>query len=638
MAGRMNEFEKRMAHHEEELRWLYMELYNNDSMYAELCGQLRRYYDERDESLKALDRSREQDGWKAGHNCEWDGSSEMNQKPDRERNPVKWYANTNMLGMMLYSDQFAGNLKGVQEKLPYIKDCGVNCIHLMPFLDTPMGRSDGGYAVSDFRKVRPDLGTMDDLAALAQECHSQGISLCMDFVMNHTSEDHEWAVRARRGEGEYMSRYFFYDNPDIPRQYEATVPQVFPTTAPGNFTYLPEIGHYVMTTFYPYQWDLNYANPRVFNEMMYNFLFLANQGMDIIRIDAVPYIWKELGTDCRNQPKVHTIVRMMRMISEIVCPGVALLGEVVMEPQKVVPYFGTPEKPECHMLYNVTTMATLWNTVATRDTRLLRRQMDAVCALPKEYTFLNYLRCHDDIGWGLDYDFLRTCGMEEVSHKKYLNDYFRGAVPGSVSRGELYNDDPTLGDARFCGTTASMCGIESAGFEGNMEAMKSAIRKDIMLHAYILTMSGLPILYSGDEIGQVNDYSYKQDPEKVGDSRYIHRGKFHWELAGIRFDETTVQGKMYWALKRLESIRRREAAFHPDVEVYTKDYYDSSVLWLVRDNGSETMHAIFLFSDRGREIYMPRKREYLDLRMGKTEMLESVWLEGWDFLWLKEVW
>lgn len=430
-------FEKRLKKHHDELRWLYMELYDNDAMFAELCGQMYEYYQDRNQQMKALDQK-------------------------REKNPT-WFRRKDMLGIMLYIDNFAGTIQGLQDKLSYLESCHVNYIHLMPFLDSPEGRSDGGYAVADFRKVRPDLGSMDDLSQLSEACHERGISLCMDFVMNHTSEDHEWARRARQGEGEYMSRYFFYDNYDIPAQYEETVPQVFPTTAPGNFTWLPEIGHFVMTTFYPYQWDLNYRNPRVFNEMMYNFLYLANQGMDIIRIDAVPYIWKELGTQCRNLQQVHTIVRMMRMIGEIVCPGVVLLGEVVMEPEKVVPYFGTVEKPECHMLYNVTTMATTWNCVATRDVRLLKKQMDIVNGLPREYTFLNYLRCHDDIGWGLDFDTLKSWGMEEVAHKKYLNDYFTGKYPGSVSRGELYNDDPRLGDARFCGTTASMCGVESAG-------------------------------------------------------------------------------------------------------------------------------------------------------------------------------
>ena len=431
-------FQYRLEKHHDELRWLYMELYQNDDMFAELCSKMYEYYRQRSSKLKERDAKREQE---AG-----------------------WYHRKDMLGMMLYIDNFAGNMQGVKEKIPYLKECNINCLHLMPFLDTPEGRSDGGYAVADFRKVRPNLGTMKDLAELAEKCHEEDINVCMDFVMNHTSEDHEWAKRARDGEGEYMSRYFFYDNNDVPEKYEETVPQVFPTTAPGNFTYLPENGHYVMTTFYPYQWDLNYRNPRVFNEMMYNFLYLTNQGIDIVRIDAVPYIWKELGTTCRNLKQVHTIVRMMRMIAEIVCPSVLLLGEVVMEPEKVVPYFGTIEKPECHMLYNVTTMATTWNSIAARDIRLLKKQMDILNHLPKQYVFLNYLRCHDDIGWGLDYETLKQWGMEEIPHKRYLNDYFTGKIAGSISRGELYNDDPVTQDARFCGTTASMCGIEKAGF------------------------------------------------------------------------------------------------------------------------------------------------------------------------------
>ena len=293
---------------------------------------------------------------------------------------------------------------------------------------------------------------MADLEHLADACRAGGMSVCLDFVMNHTSEDHEWAKKARAGEPGYRERYFFYDSWDIPREFEKTVPQVFPTTAPGSFTQL-EGGQIVMTNFYPYQWDLNYANPAVFNDMTKNMLFLANRGVDIIRLDAIPYIWKELGTDCRNLPQVHTLSRMLRMACEIVCPSVLLLGEVVMEPSKVAPYFGTPDKPECHMLYNVTTMATTWHTLATGDVSLLKRQMEAVCALPKDFFFLNYLRCHDDIGWGLDYAWLgQRFGTNEVAHKKYLNDYFTGKWPGSGSRGVLYNDDPRLGDARLCGT------------------------------------------------------------------------------------------------------------------------------------------------------------------------------------------
>ncbi len=603
-------FQKRLEKHHDELRWLYMELYGNDDMFAELCSQLYEYSEQRSKQLKKMDESREKD--------------------------PNWYKKNDILGMMMYIDNYAGNLKGVEEKLDYLEECQVNYIHLMPFLDTPKGRSDGGYAVSDFRKVQPQLGTMEDLESLTQACHKRGMNVCMDFVMNHTSEDHEWAVRARHGEGEYMSRYFFYHDYSIPSQYEKTVPQVFPTTAPGNFTWLQEAGHFVMTTFYPYQWDLNYRNPRVFNEMVYNFLFLANKGIDVMRIDAVPYIWKELGTNCRNLPQVHSIVRMMRMICEIVCPGVLLLGEVVMEPEKVVPYFGTVEKPECHMLYNVTTMASTWHTVATGDTRLLKLQMDIVSGLPKEYVFLNYLRCHDDIGWGLDYGFLKQFGMNEVSHKKYLNDFLTGAFPEAFGRGELYNSDPTSGDARLCGTTASLCGIEKAAYERNDEALAQAVRLDLMLHAYMLTQSGIPVIYSGDEIGQENDYTYHEEPDRWGDSRYLHRGRFRWDLEAKRSETGTVQEKLFNGIGKLEQIRKGSPVFHTDAQVHTIDTRDDAVLGIVRENAGQKLTALFNFSAYEKTVYLEEGTGYTDLISGKKTKGSEVHVEGYGACWLVE--
>ena len=564
----MYEFEKRLQKHHDELRWLYMGLYDNGSMFFELIERIRGFYMERSEALKQIDRSRESD-------------------PD-------WYRRNDLLGMMLYIDNFGGTINGVREKLDYLRDSNVNYIHLMPFLDTVPGRSDGGYAVKDFRTVQPWLGTMDDLEALTGACHDRGMQVCMDFVMNHTSEDHEWAKRARAGEGQYMNRYFFYADPSVPKAYDKTVPQVFPTTAPGNFTYLPDAGHWVMTTFYPYQWDLNYANPVVFNEMMFNFLYLANQGVDVVRVDATPYIWKEIGTSCRNLPQVHTIMRMMRLIGEIVCPSVILLGEVVMAPELVAPYFGTVEKPECHLLYNVTTMATTWHTVATKDVRLLRQQLDVVAKLPKEQVFLNYLRCHDDIGWGLDYDTLALWGMEQVPHKKYLNDYFRGFTGGDA-RGELYNEDPVTGDARLCGTAASLCGLEGRDKE-------KAICLDLMLHAMMLFQSGIPVLYSGDEIGQCNDWDYKLDPNKVQDSRYLHRGKMPWDLAERVDDPETSEAKIFHGLAKLGQLRRQGKAFSAQADFWTFDTGSDAVLGLGRWYEGEGVLGLFNFGEDARVV------------------------------------
>ncbi|MBQ3391951.1 MAG: alpha-amylase family protein [Lachnospiraceae bacterium] len=606
---RAAEFTRRLQVHYDEMKWLYCELYHGDiQAFDYYCDMLYRCYEARPKKLRAWDRK-------------------------REKNPA-WYKSVDLLGMMLYVDAFAGDLQGVRAHLDYLQDCGINYVHLMPLLESPAGRSDGGYAVSDFRKVQPALGTMEDLAALSEDCHDRGMCVCLDFVMNHTSEDHEWAKRAKAGEKEYQDRYFFYDDWTIPNRFEQTVPQVFPQTAPGSFSWCPEAGKVVMTTFYPYQWDLNYANPVVFNDMTENMLNLCNHGVDVVRLDATPYIWKELGTNCRNLPQVHTLVRLMHMAAEVVCPGTLLLGEVVMEPSKVVPYFGTLEKPECHMLYNVTTMASTWHTVATRDTRLLRHQMDTVFELPKDYTFLNYLRCHDDIGWGLDYPFLQKYGMEEVPHKKYLNDYFTGIFEGSSARGELYNDAPQLGDARLCGTTASLCGIEAAEYEGDGDKLDRAIRLDIMLHAFLLTQSGIPVLYAGDEIGQLNDYDYHRDPLKLDDSRYLHRGRMDWESAERRKVPGTRENRIFTALRRLETLRREYAVFDNSADMWSIEPYNDHILGIGRYYEGQKLLALFNFSEQDQTAWINEDGRYYDLCTLEEASARAVNVRAHDFVWL----
>ena len=625
----MKDFEQRLSKYYDELKWLYLELYNNDTKALDyFLAMLQDYAEQRSPELKAWDIKRSKQG--------------------------DWYKDNRRFGMLAYADCFGETLSGVRSHLDYIKELGVNYLHLMPILKSPEGRSDGGYAVSDFRSVEPKLGTNEDLSLLSSECHENGISLCLDFVMNHTSEDHEWAVRARQGDPQYQSRYFFFDDWGIPNEFEKTMPEVFPTTAPGNFTWCPEAGKVVMTTFYPYQWDLNYRNPVVFNDMTANMLYLCNLGVDIIRLDATPYIWKTLGTSCRNLPQVHTLVRLMRIACELVCPGTLLLGEIVMEPKEVVPYFGSVEKPECHLLYNVTTMASTWHTVATKDVRLLSDQLGKVFSLPKDYVFLNYLRCHDDIGWGLDYPFLRQFGIEEVAHKRFLNDYFRGYLFGSEARGELYNDDPRLGDARLCGTTASLCGIEAGEYEKAPEKIQAGIALDIMLHAFLLTLSGIPILYSGDEIGQLNDYSYKEDPLKRADSRYIHRGKFDWESAKNRKKKALREGQLYSAIRSLEKLRSSHKVFTGAADTWiipissVSDVqggsdHPNSVLGIGRYYEGEKVLAFFNFDRASKAVTTGETETFTVLadfdslkqsaKRGASVSLDRFILPGYGFAW-----
>ena len=601
-------FEQRLKEHYDELKWLYCELYGSMDMFYRLCRTMKDFFVRRKDSLKQLDE-------------------------ERLENPG-WYKGNSLLGMMMYTDAFAGSLKGVQKKLDYIQECNVNCLHLMPLLQMPETDNDGGYAVSDYTRVDSRLGTMADLSRLTDACRKKGICVCLDFVMNHTSMEHEWARRARAGEKEYQDRYFFFDDFNIPARYEKTCPQVFPTTAPGNFTWLEDIGKYVMTTFYPYQWDLNYRNPAVFNDMTGYLLNLANHGIDILRIDAVPYIWKQLGTSCRNLPQVHTIVRMLRMICEIVCPGVLLLGEVVMAPDKVVPYFGTLEKPECHMLYNVTTMATLWHTAAVKDAALLKRQTEIVAALPKDYVFLNYIRCHDDIGWGLEYGWLKERHMEENPHKKFLNDYFTGKYPGSLSRGELYNDDPSSGDARLCGTAASLCGIEAACESKNPEDLQKALSLDLLLHGYMMSLSGIPMIYSGDEVARLNDYTYHEDPKKADDSRYIHRGPFLWEEATLRHTPGTIQQRIFEGLEKMETLRKELEVFSQESSLSLKETWDSSVLCLCRQGGGQYLVSLFNFSDQPKTAWIKEEGVYQELLTGQKQEARDVLLAPYEMKWM----
>ena len=487
------EFESRFAKHKDELEWLFMELYHNREGLEVLEREMAEAYNARSAELKALDKARSAD--------------------------PEWYKRGNMFGMTMYTDLFAGNLKELAKKLPYLKEQKLTYLHLMPLLQMPHPHNDGGYAVEDFDTVDPALGTNKDLENLTRELRKAGISLCLDFVMNHTASTHRWAMAAKAGDPWFQAYYHLYEDRTIPDQYEQTVPQVFPNTAPGNFTWCEEMHKWVLTTFHDYQWDLNYANPAVFVDMTKSILHLANLGVEVFRIDAVPYIWKQLGTTCRNLPQVHTIVRMLRMVLECVCPAVILKGEVVMAPKELAAYFGTPEKPECHMLYNVSTMVNLWGALASRDTRLLKAQLDALHALPKNCWFVNYLRCHDDIGWGLDEAVENRLGIDPQKHKEYLYHFYEGNFPGSWAKGELYNYDPATGDARSCGTTASLCGVEQALEKGDKTALDYAVKRDLLLHTAMAFLQGFPMLNCGDEIAQRNGWDYKNDPDRVEDSR-----------------------------------------------------------------------------------------------------------------------
>ena len=602
----MNELERRLAARQDELDWLYMELYGDRARLDELKVMMSQVWRARSQALRRLDKKREA-------------------QPD-------WFRAGKMLGVTMYPGLFAGDLKGVEERLGYLKEQGITYVHLMPLLKMPHPDNDGGYAVEDFDQVDPALGTNEDLSALAAAMRRRGMSLCLDFVINHTADTHEWAMRAKAGEREYIDRYICFDSPDIPREMEKTIPDVFPETAPGSFIYVEEMGKYVCSSFHPYQWDLNYRNPAVFNDMVGSMLRLTNLGVEVLRIDAVPYLWKELGTTCRNLPQVHTIMRMIRLITECVCPSVILKGEVVMAPRELAAYFGRWDKPECHLLYNASTMAAQWSALASADVRQLKRQLDDLHALPAHCCFVNYLRCHDDIGWGLNEEYGKTIGIDPLAHKKYLYEFFEGSLPGSFARGERYNYNPATQDARTCGTTASLCGIEKGLYEGDESQVALGVQRDLMMHAVIMCMGGFPMLSSGDEIGQLNGYGYHEDPDLREDSRNLHRTRFNWEKAALRTQAGTVQQRIWDGLRRLEQLRAAHPCFGPESSVTTWDAHSRRVLALVRRTGEAELVCLFNFAGIPKSYALEAMEgEFTDLIDGEAASCSAGVLEPYQY-------
>lgn len=474
-----------------------------------------------------------------------------------------WFLNQKWVGMALYCDRFAGTLPGLRTRLPYLQELGVNMVHIMPILDCPPGKSDGGYAVRDFRKIDPRFGTVDDMAALASTMRKRDMLLVLDVVVNHTSDQHEWAQRARQGEKKYQDYYFVFDDRETPDIYEETLPEIFPVTAPGNFTWSEEMGKWVMTVFHNYQWDLNYRNPAVLIEMIDIILFWANKGADILRLDAVAFLWKKIGTASQNEREAHLLLQLMKDCCQVTAPGVLFIAEAIVAPSEIAKYFGEDaiNAKECEIAYNATFMALLWDAVATKNAEVLRHGIKSLPNKLERATWLNYVRCHDDIGLGFDDNDIRLAGYDPAQHRRFLVDYFTGRFEGSPARGLPFGANPKTGDARISGSLASLVGLESAIEQHDDAAIDTAIRTIVLLHNMILSFGGIPLLYYGDAVGMLNSQAYLADPDQRDDNRWLHRSYFDWDKAELRHRTGTVENRIFHAIKKLIALRKDVPAF-----------------------------------------------------------------------------
>ncbi len=565
----------------------------------------------------------------------------------RERNP-RWFQSNAMLGGIAYVDLFAGNLDGIRARIPYFKEIGLTYLHLMPLFACPPDNSDGGYAVSTYREVNPALGTMTQLRALADALRHEGISLCVDFIFNHTSDEHEWAKNALAGVPEYRDYYLI-----LPRgqadDYDRNLREIFPDQHPGAFTplsrWLPGDDEWVWTTFNSFQWDLNYANPAVFNAMAAEMLFITNAGIDVLRMDAVAFIWKQLGTGCENLPEAHLLIQAFNALTRIAAPALAFKSEAIVHPDDVVKYI---RPDECQISYNPLLMALVWNSLATREVNLLQQAVNTRFVIHPDCGWVNYVRCHDDIGWTFSDEDAAALGINGHDHRRFLNNFYTGRFDGSFALGVPFQENPKTGDCRISGMGASLAGLEQAltlrteGGRPSQALVDMAISRILLIHGIILSFGGLPLIYLGDEIGTRNDYAYRADPHKAGDSRWVHRPRMDWAAAARRHVEGCVEARIFSELKHMIDLRKSQPCFSGSGDAKGIDTANPHVLGFARYHDTGPLIVFANFSEQPWTIPTATLRSQglsypaLDLISGAPIALSGdVHLGPYQLLWLR---
>ena len=511
-----------------------------------------------------------------------------------------WFQRADMAGYVFYIDRFAGNLPKVLEKLDYLEELGITYVHFMPCLKPRPGDSDGGYSVMDYRAINPAYGTIDDFEAVTAELRKRGISVCIDLVLNHTAKEHAWAKKAAKGDAKYQDYYLMFDSPDLPKRYEETLVEVFPDNAPGNFTHYPDFGKWVWTTFNEHQWDLNWANPQVFLEIAEIMLFLANRGVDVLRLDAVAFMWKRMGTRCQSEPEVHMLLQALRAVCRIACPAVLHLEEAIVAPAEMLPYLGRGKHDgkEGNLAYHNSLMVQFWSALATRDTRLMTHVMGT--HFPDRLTnatYATYIRCHDDIGWAVTDEDAAALHLSGPAHRAFLSDFYDGTFPGSFARGALFQENPATGDKRISGSFASLAGLERALAEGDEAGVDLAVQRILMGHAMIAAFGGIPLIYMGDELALLNDYSYRDVPEHAHDSRWLHRPRMDWALADARHEGDAPAARVWLGVRHILARRRAVPALHGGVPTRIVACDAPQVFAFRREAPTGVVLGVFNFSE-----------------------------------------
>ena len=562
---------------------------------------------------------------------------------DRQREgAAPWFTSREAVGGVCYVDRYAGTIAGLREQIPYFRELGLSYLHLMPLYESPAGNSDGGYAVSSYRRVDPTLGTMEELAELAAELRSQGIALVLDFVFNHTSNEHEWARAAAAGDPHFERFYWIHRDRTLPDAFERTAREIFPDDHPGVFTRVDSTPagraaspfdpdpRWVWTTFHRFQWDLNYANPEVFHAMAGEMLFLANQGAQVLRLDAVAFIWKQLGSTCESQPQVHDLLRAFRAVAALAAPAVEFKSEAIVHPDEVIRYVH-PE--QCALSYNPLQMALTWEALATRDVTLLSAALAERHETPEGTAWVNYVRGHDDIGWTFSDDDAARLGVDPAGHRRFLNAFYTGRHPGSFADGVAFQDNPRTGDCRICGTTASLLGLEAEP--------GPAVDRILLAHSLAMSTGGVPLVYLGDEVGQLNDPHWRQEPGHGDDARWVHRPRRREADHERRHDLFSVQGRIFGGIRGMIAVRRSTPEFE-GTTLIPFDTHNSHVLGYQRPGEHSLVLCLANVSDWSQFVTGETLSGFLPTAtllhaQSEVDLRGGILLEAHGFRWLRVI-
>jgi amylosucrase len=532
---------------------------------------------------------------------------DLHQLDQRRLLTPDWLQQPGVFGYACYTERFAGDLQGVAKHLDHLRDLGVTYLHLMPLLQPRAGDNDGGYAVQDYRAVRADLGTAEDLRDLATTLRHEGISLVVDLVLNHVAREHEWAERARAGEPAYRDYFHVFPDRDLPDEYERTLPEVFPEFAPGSFTWDDELEGWVWTTFNQWQWDLDWSNPAVLAEFAEIVLWLANLGVEVLRLDAIAFLWKRMGTSCQNQPEVHAITQALHAVTRIAAPAVAFKAEAIVGPRDLVQYLGTGVHAGrvSDLAYHNSLMVQTWSMLATGNTVLARRALGALPATPSTGTWITYVRCHDDIGWAIDDSDAHAAGVTGPGHRHFLSDWYAGEFPTSWAEGLVFQANPEIGDRRISGTTASLAGLHEGQATPDQEA---ALARIFLAHAIAAGWGGVPVLWSGDELAQPNDPAWADEEGHEDDNRWAHRPRLDWARAAARHDLRTVPGRVFSGLAHLARVRAGLPQLHASAATSVLPDTDDGVLAVLRRHASGTFVGLYNVSAQRRPFHLHQLR------------------------------